>query len=303
MVNPQILPLEGSDAPAHGLVIPVHPAGEKVTPALMRRFVSNALELAEGVLDPMPLELRVKYRLVSRQVAFRAIHFPESLAEAHEARRRLAYEEVLLLGAPSYATRGGSQPWPCAHGARDATAHAGARRGDPVHAYRRAAAGPTRHPRRDGAAACDEPHALGRCWHGQDRRGRVRHRGCSRYGRAGAASRADRGPRAAARAQLWGSSSTRRNHPCGAHRVDLGIRASGAALRPLRAASTCSSARTRCSRTTCARATSRSPRSTSSSASASPSARSCSPRATRLTRSSSRRRRFRARSRSRCSGT
>ena len=97
MVNPQILPLEGSDAPAHGLVIPVHPAGEKVTPALMRRFVSNALELAEGVLDPMPLELRVKYRLVSRQVAFRAIHFPESLAEAHEARRRLAYEEVLLL--------------------------------------------------------------------------------------------------------------------------------------------------------------------------------------------------------------
>ena len=97
MVNPQILPLEGSDAPAHGLVIPVHPAGEKVTPALMRRFVGNALELAEGVLDPMPLELRVKYRLVSRQVAFRAIHFPESLAEAHEARRRLAYEEVLLL--------------------------------------------------------------------------------------------------------------------------------------------------------------------------------------------------------------
>ena len=97
MVNPQILPLEGSDAPAHGLVIPVHPAGEKVTPALMRRFVSNALELAEGVLDPMPLELRVKYRLVSRQVAFHAIHFPESLAEAHEARRRLAYEEVLLL--------------------------------------------------------------------------------------------------------------------------------------------------------------------------------------------------------------
>ena len=63
----------------------------------MRRFVSNALELAEGVLDPMPLELRVKYRLVSRQVAFHAIHFPESLAEAHEARRRLAYEEVLLL--------------------------------------------------------------------------------------------------------------------------------------------------------------------------------------------------------------
>ena len=97
MVNPHILPLDGMDTLASGLVIPVHAASEKVSAALMRRLVSNALELATGVLDPMPLELRAKYRLVSRQAAFRAIHFPESMAEAREARRRLAYEEVLML--------------------------------------------------------------------------------------------------------------------------------------------------------------------------------------------------------------
>ncbi len=97
MVNPHILPLDGVDTLASGLVIPVHAASEKVSTALMRRLVSNALELAAGVLDPMPLELRAKYRLVSRQAAFRAIHFPESMAEAREARRRLAYEEVLML--------------------------------------------------------------------------------------------------------------------------------------------------------------------------------------------------------------
>ena len=97
MVNPHILLLDGVDTLASGLVIPVHAASEKVSAALMRRLVSNALELATGVLDPMPLELRAKYRLVSRQAAFRAIHFPESMAEAREARRRLAYEEVLML--------------------------------------------------------------------------------------------------------------------------------------------------------------------------------------------------------------
>ena len=97
MVNPFIEALEeGSDADL-GLIVPVHPACKKVSTALMRRLVGNALELCRGTYDPLPLDLRRRYRLVSRQTALANIHFPQDPAQAQAARRRLAYEELLFL--------------------------------------------------------------------------------------------------------------------------------------------------------------------------------------------------------------
>ncbi len=86
---------QGGDA--SGMIVPVHPATEKVNTAWMRRLVSNALEECIGLEDPLPLDLRLRYRLMSRQCALRVIHFPTSMDEVGQARRRLAYEELLLL--------------------------------------------------------------------------------------------------------------------------------------------------------------------------------------------------------------
>lgn len=96
MTNPYLEVL-GDEQAAEGMIIPVHPACEKVSPAWMRRLVGNALAACTGMYDPLPLELRAKYRLMSRQRALMSIHFPQSAAEAAEARRRLVYEELLLL--------------------------------------------------------------------------------------------------------------------------------------------------------------------------------------------------------------
>lgn len=96
MVNPYLEVLEEGQA-GQGMVIPVHPASEKLSAAVIRRMVANALEQTRGILDPLPLELRVRYRLMSRQSALSCIHFPQSMAEAEQARRRLVYEELLLL--------------------------------------------------------------------------------------------------------------------------------------------------------------------------------------------------------------
>ena len=84
-------------AEATGMIVSVHPATEKVNTAWMRRLVGNALEACCGLEDPLPLGLRMRYRLMSRQSALRAIHFPTAMDEAVQARRRLAYEELLLL--------------------------------------------------------------------------------------------------------------------------------------------------------------------------------------------------------------
>ena len=97
MTNPYIEVLEGSGADFHGMIVPVHPSTGAIKAGMMRRLVSNALEQVNGVLDPLPVALRAKYRLMSRNQALSCIHFPHAMGEQAQARRRLAYEEVLLL--------------------------------------------------------------------------------------------------------------------------------------------------------------------------------------------------------------
>ena len=96
MTNPYLEKLEGGQG-AEGMIIPVHPACEKVSAAWMRRLVGNALQLCMGMLDPLPLDVRLRHRLMSRGQALRCIHFPQTMEEAAQGRRRLSYEELLML--------------------------------------------------------------------------------------------------------------------------------------------------------------------------------------------------------------
>ena len=82
---------------AAGSILPVHYVSEGLSQAWMRRIVSTALEALGDTCDPLPAPLRAKRRLMSSSRALRALHFPVSMAERDLARRRLAYEETLLL--------------------------------------------------------------------------------------------------------------------------------------------------------------------------------------------------------------
>lgn len=97
MTNPYIEELEeGSDRDA-GKIIPIHPATEKLSAAWVRRLVENALLKSRGAFDPLPIDLRIRYRLPSRACALEDIHFPLRMGDAKNARRRLVYEELLFL--------------------------------------------------------------------------------------------------------------------------------------------------------------------------------------------------------------
>lgn len=97
MTMPFLDALDADEDLTSGKIIPVHRATEKVPAGQMRRLIENALDGSALAYDPMPLELRSKYRLMTRMRALRAIHFPHSNDELAQARRRLVYEEVLLL--------------------------------------------------------------------------------------------------------------------------------------------------------------------------------------------------------------
>ncbi|MDP2865304.1 MAG: ATP-dependent DNA helicase RecG [Elusimicrobiota bacterium] len=81
-----------------GRIVPVYPLTEGLTAKFMREAVYEAvLAGAEAVGDFLPRELAAKRGLFARDLAARAIHFPENNFELVQARRRFIYEELLLM--------------------------------------------------------------------------------------------------------------------------------------------------------------------------------------------------------------
>ncbi|WP_285517507.1 ATP-dependent DNA helicase RecG [Thermolongibacillus altinsuensis] len=85
---------------------PVYSTRGEITVKGMRRFISLALQqYSDSIVDPLPLSIRQKYRLLSKKEALRAIHLPLSHEQLKQARRRLVYEEFLLFQLKMQALR------------------------------------------------------------------------------------------------------------------------------------------------------------------------------------------------------
>ncbi len=74
---------------------PVYPASEDITAKKLRELVGAALPRA--LSDPLPADLKRREALPERVDALWALHRPRSLGEAEAGRRRLAFDELLLL--------------------------------------------------------------------------------------------------------------------------------------------------------------------------------------------------------------
>lgn len=92
--------LEGERAQLHvNRLVPLYPLTEGLSQKFFREIVAQALpKIQNTVLDIIPPSIESKRRLLSLGQALAGIHFPGSKAELDQARRRLAYEELLLLG-------------------------------------------------------------------------------------------------------------------------------------------------------------------------------------------------------------
>jgi ATP-dependent DNA helicase RecG len=88
---------------------PVYPASEEVTPQRLRSLVERALPHARDLPDPLPAELKVAEGLPLRADALWALHRPRSLAEGEAGRRRLAFDELLVLQVGLARTRAGRE--------------------------------------------------------------------------------------------------------------------------------------------------------------------------------------------------
>ena len=82
---------------APGSLVPVYPATKGLTQRALRKIIGNALDAwLPRLHDPIPEAVRHRQRLMSLPAALRAYHRPESPEAKATARRRLAFDEMLL---------------------------------------------------------------------------------------------------------------------------------------------------------------------------------------------------------------
>ena len=78
---------------------------------MIRQAMEAALRIMEGQWpDELPERLRLRYQLAERNFAMRNAHFPQSPEALRAARRRLAFEELLLYQVALSLSRGGAEP-------------------------------------------------------------------------------------------------------------------------------------------------------------------------------------------------
>ena len=93
MASPSINPADLPNA-----LIPVYPLTQGLSSKMVGANIAQALQLlGEELDDPIPAFIRQEYHLCHLQFALRNIHLPTDRESAEIARRRLIFEELLML--------------------------------------------------------------------------------------------------------------------------------------------------------------------------------------------------------------
>ena len=101
--NPKIEPAS-AQAVHTGRLVPVYRLTEGLKEGVLRRWLHTAVEggpkrtpVVREVREPLPEPLRQRRRLLGIQDALREIHFPSDWPQNFAARRRLAFDELVVL--------------------------------------------------------------------------------------------------------------------------------------------------------------------------------------------------------------
>lgn len=93
MVSPEFVPAAESRE-----LTPIYNLTAGLTNRMVVKAVASALAmLPDQIRDPIPADMRQRYSLCDLSYALRQIHFPADLRAMEKARRRLVFEELLVL--------------------------------------------------------------------------------------------------------------------------------------------------------------------------------------------------------------
>ncbi len=88
-----------------GKFLPIYPLTMGITNNQVKKAMEFALGECDDLKEFLPSEIRKRYNLPIYSKAIKGIHFPMSVTEYREARKRLAFDELFLYQAALYAIR------------------------------------------------------------------------------------------------------------------------------------------------------------------------------------------------------
>ena len=80
-------------------VLPIYPLTAGLTNAALLKAVNQALAVCDPPAEILPEEVRREYGILPAEQAYRAIHAPNSMEEAQQAKKRLIFEEFFVFSA------------------------------------------------------------------------------------------------------------------------------------------------------------------------------------------------------------
>ena len=80
-----------------GRIIPIYPSILELSQNNLRKIIENALLEVKELPETLPDYLVKEYKLMSKIEAIKQIHFPDNFQKYNEARKRLVFEELLIM--------------------------------------------------------------------------------------------------------------------------------------------------------------------------------------------------------------
>ncbi len=98
LINPEYKLFSGQQKVSENEILPIYSSNKNITQnslrKLVEKFLVNFLNYFE---ENIPDELIKEYKIMERKSAIKNIHYPVSMKEIEEAKRRFAIEELLIL--------------------------------------------------------------------------------------------------------------------------------------------------------------------------------------------------------------
>ncbi len=107
MRQPDFEVLKGDESLSFGRIIPIYPATAQLSQKILRSLIHAALqEVMPQFAEVLPGEVQKTYGLCSKDYAVTNIHFPENDRAFFVARKRLVFEELLVLQLALFEMKG-----------------------------------------------------------------------------------------------------------------------------------------------------------------------------------------------------
>lgn len=97
MVNPVYSEYKDKWDESFFTVQPIYPLTKGLTQNVLRKITAEAIKIAPPEYETLPKNILRKYGLMPRGEAVRNVHFPASMKDAEEARRRFKFEELFTM--------------------------------------------------------------------------------------------------------------------------------------------------------------------------------------------------------------